>query len=140
MMWCGYNYTTLGELRIYSRIVRSSMCLPENERLVLLFILDRTVGWHRVWETISLSQFANGVNRHRGGSRVVVSRGTRLSPSEVTEALERLESLGAITADHWGPELAFKINENWLHPDLRSLGMWELSEEDFDYETGAVRG
>lgn len=127
---CGYTYTVLGELKIYSRTIRSAMCLPEEERLVLLFILDRTVGWHRVWETISPSQFADGVSR-RG---LVVGRGTGLRSAEVDDALQHLQTLGAIRVERHGRAIAYKVDEYWLHPDLQGYGMWELNEGDFEYE------
>ena len=135
MSWCGYRYTEVGELKIYTRTVRSALCLSELERVVLLFILDRTIGWHKVWDTISSAQFVSGVIR-RGGQRV--ASGTRLTTSQINEALSCLRESEAIELDRSRGKVAFKINEYWCHPDLRDCGMWELHENDYDYDNAAI--
>jgi hypothetical protein len=137
MVSCGFTYTTLGELKIYSRTVRSSMCLPERDRALLLFILDRTVGWHRPSEIITPSQFASGVRRRRHGSMVVFARGTGLTPAQVDEGIERLQRLGAIELEHYETQVAYKINPDWCHPDIQGSGMWELQDDDFEGEEDA---
>ena len=134
MFNCGYKYRPLAELKIYSRIVCSSLFLREDERVVLLFILDRTIGWHNVWETISTTQFANGVITRRRGCDVVAGSGTALTSDQVNAALTRLERRGAIEAETFRGKVAYKIEEHWCHPDLEELGMWELNDSDFDYE------
>ena len=133
MSKCGYKYSELGELKIYTRIVRSSLFLLEEERVVLLFILDRTIGWHKVWNTNSSGQFVGGVKRRRKGKRVVVASGTHLTSDQVNGALMRLLEREAIEIERFGKKVAYKINEYWCHPDLQELGMWEVNESDFDY-------
>jgi DNA-binding transcriptional ArsR family regulator len=137
MVSCGYIYTTLGELKIYSRTVRSSMCLPDRERALLLFILDRTIGWHRPLKFITLSEFSSGVRRRKLGREVVFARGTGLPPAQVVEGLEWLQRLGAIELEHYGPKVAYKLNSDWCHPDIEGSGMWELQEGDFEGEEDA---
>jgi hypothetical protein len=128
-----YTYDRVGELKIYTRIVRSVMCLTEQERLVLLFILDRTIGWHRVWETISEQEFIGGVFRRRGGHKLTVVRGTGLSRSQLRGALVSLQHLDAITLGRLGSRTEYKINEYWCHPDVRQCAMWNVGEGNFEY-------
>jgi hypothetical protein len=130
MNWRGIGYTQLGQLKIYSRTVRSAICLPEAERAVLLFILDRTIGWQRQWETITVAQFVRGVRRRWDGRRVTVAQGTRLDPAQIQAALQNLEELSAIEVERNGAAAEYKISEDWCHTDLRGSRMWELTEND----------
>ena len=138
---CGYRYSERGQLKIHSRVNRCSLFLSEEERLVLLFILDRTIGWRKVWATISCSQFVNGVIRRSGEGAIRVASGTRLTPSQVDGALTRLLEGGAIEIERFAGKVAYKINEYWCHPSLQEVGMWELNESDYDYDedTGGKR-
>ncbi len=137
MSWCKYGYNQLGQLKIYTRTVRSALCLPEPERVVLLFILDRTIGWRKVWDSITSGQLVSGVMRRKEGRAVVVTSGTRLTASQINETLERLLERKAIEIERFGDRADYKINENWCHPDLRGLGMWELNDSDYDPDEGA---
>lgn len=134
---CGYKYSKLGELKIYNRVCRSLLFLSEEERLVLLFILDRTIGWHKVWSTISSAQFVGGVVSRRGKRAIVRAKGTRLTSDQVEEALTRLRDRGAINIDRFGAKVAYKINEYWSHPGLDASGMWRVEESDFEYDEDA---
>jgi len=134
MSSCGYKYMELGQLKLCTRTVRNSFCLPRAEQVVLLFILDRTVGWNKVEEKISTSQFVNGVIRRKRGHDILMAGGTRLTVDEVNEALTRLKERGAIETTSCEGKVAYSVNEDWCHPDLRELGMWELNESDYDYE------
>jgi hypothetical protein len=49
----------------------------------------------------------------------------------VVEGLERLQRLGAIELEHYGPKVAYKLNPDWCHPDIEGSGMWELQDGDF---------
>lgn len=133
MPHCGYKYTELAELKICTRTNRNSFCLPEAERLVLMFILDRTIGWHRVWEFISNRQFVDGVSRRRRGRDVLVIRGTGLMSGQVDEALTCLLERNAIAIGQFGRKMAYKVNEHWCHPDLEDQRMWEVNESDYRY-------
>lgn len=141
MNCCGYKFTELGELKIYNRTIRSALCLSGPEQVVLLFILDRTIGWRKLWETISPSQFVNGVIRRKRGRDIFVGSGTHLTSDQLNEALMRLRERGAIEIERRGGKVAYKINEYWCHPDLEELGMWEITEGDYDYEedTGGAK-
>lgn len=136
MQTCNYKYTTLGELKIYGRTIRSSFSLPDVERNVMLFVLDRTVGWHNVWEFISPSEFVNGVRRRKSGNVRVVVAGTALTLEQLDEALASLKERGAIEIDRIGDKVVYKVNEDWSHPDLQGPPMWELNEADYDYFDG----
>ena len=120
----GYRFTERGQLKIYNRIVSSSFSLPDHERLVLLFILDRTVRWRKVFAFISMPEFQNGVFRRR---RVVV-RGTGLAPELIEQALENLERTGAIDSIRTMSGMAYCINETWCDRDL--LERWEINDDD----------
>lgn len=128
-----YTYDRLGELKIYTRVVRSVICLTEQERLVLLFILDRTIGWHRVWAFISEREFIGGVFRRRGGRKLTVARGTGLTRSQLSGALESLQQLDAIQLGRLGNRTEYKINEYWCHPDVLEFEMWNVGEGNFKY-------
>jgi len=132
MSYCNYRYTTLGQLKISTRTNRNAFCLPHAERLVLMFILDRTIGWHNVWATISLRQFVKGAFRRKNGRDCLLVRGTGLTFNEVEMALTRLRERDAIEIERFGRRIAYKINELWCHPDLTRLKMWEINNSDYD--------
>ena len=138
MPQCGYRYTELGELKIYTRTNRNSFCLPEPQRRVLLFILDRTIGWHKVWKIISPSHFIRGVSNRLGSAGRFVIRGTGLTSEQVNQAVENLRKLGAIEVQGDPSRMSFRINELWSHPDLTE--MWQLGEGDYEYEEDGEDG
>ncbi|MGE0773950.1 MAG: hypothetical protein AB7L36_02785 [Sphingomonadaceae bacterium] len=99
---------------------------------MLLFILDRTIGWHKVWKIISLSHFVDGVPDRLGGAGRFMVRGTGLTPAGVNRAIDSLSKMGAIEVQGEWPRMGYRINELWKHPDLRE--MWELNESDYIYD------
>lgn len=129
-----HNYNILGKLKVYSRTVRNAMCLPDRERGLLLFILDRTLGWGRTSEIISTRQFIGGVSRPRGGRKIVFGMGTGLSAADVHDGLQHLQRLGAIRAVRQGNAVEYEVVEDWSHPNLDGSGMWGLNDADYDYE------
>jgi hypothetical protein len=131
-----YRYHQSGKLKIYSRIVRSCFALSESERLVLLFIMDRSIERGRSFALIPMREFENGVTRKKDGKRVSVVRGTGLSSKQVAVAIDALQEIGAITASCGASQIFCHINEEWLHPDLPKKGkwaIWGLNESDYDY-------
>lgn len=131
-----YSYSQSGQFKTYSRIVRSSFSLPEDERLVLLFVLDRSVERGNSLAVITLGEFEKGVVRKKGGNHTLVVRGTGLSPDRITAAIDALRQIGAITASSRGSQISCHINEDWLHPELPQEGrwaMWGLTESDYAY-------
>lgn len=135
-----HSYSERGQLKIYQRTLNSAFSLSNNERLVLLFILERTVRWKRAWEYISEREFSNGVFRRQEGARRIVVRGTRLSAEAVDRAIASLRQMGAIETDTNPAGKGYRINENWRHPELISMGhlnLWDLSEGDYEYDEGA---
>ena len=133
MSLCNYEYTTLGQLKIYNRTNRNSFSLPDTERIILMFILDRTVGWRKVWEKISPSEFVSGVKRRRGQRIIVIVNGTHVTPDQLNEALIGLEERGAIEILHIRGKTFYKISDEWSPSELEGSGMWELGEGDYDY-------
>jgi hypothetical protein len=132
----GYSYNFRGQLKIYQRMVRSSFSLADHERSVLLFVLDRTIGWRRLSTRISMSEFYNGVFRGTGPSRTLVVRGTGLTAEQLTLAIARLVELGAIETQSTPPHVIYRIKEAWIHPELPGAGplsLWEVNESDYVY-------
>ena len=133
---CIHVFTTLGQLKIYQRIVRSSLSMAEPERRVLLFILDRSIGWNKASEIIATQEFVEGVFRRKKGHRRTIVRGTGLTTQQLREALDNLHEIGAIT---WADEprgTRYWIDEDWCHSELRVVGgkfMWEVHENDYRY-------
>lgn len=135
-----HGYTGLGQLKIYERTVNNAFSLSEDERLVLLFILERTVRWRTEWAYISEREFSNGVFRWRGGARRIVVRGTNLTGHALRRAIATLRQMGAIVTDTDPAGTGYRINENWRHPELISMGgldLWDLNESDYHYDEGA---
>jgi len=131
-----YRYGQSGQLKIYARTVRSCLSLPEDERLVMLFVLDRSVERGNSLAIISLKEFEGGIIRKKAGKRVTVVRGTGLAPERVTIAIDALREAGAITACRQGSNISCYINEDWLHPDLPQQGqfaLWSVNESDYIY-------
>lgn len=64
-----------------------------SELLVVLYILRRTVGFHKEADNISLQQFSRGIKRVDGS---VLDRGTGLSTATVKRTLAELEARGVL--------------------------------------------
>jgi len=128
-----HTHTERGQLKLYSRTVRNSNALPVTQGLVLLFILDRTIGWQKVFETISVGEFARGSFRRKSGRRFKIAPGTGLSSKEVVAAISDLREIGAIEVSNVGSKTAYRVAEDWCHPDLQHAGMWRLNESDYVY-------
>ena len=135
-----HRYTELGQLKIYQRTLNSAFSLSDEERLVLLFILERTVRWKREWAYISEKEFSNGVFRRREGTRRIVVRGTGLPADALDRAIASLRQMGAIEMATNAAGAGYRIKENWRHPELISMGplnLWDLNEGDYNYDEGA---
>ena len=131
-----YSHNNLGQLKIYQRTVNSAFSLGDEERLVLLFVLERTIRWGRVWERISESEFFNGVFRRRNGQRMMVVRGTRVSAAALDRAIASLRQMEAIETHTTPSGTSYRINESWRHPELLTMGnldLWDLNESDYVY-------
>ena len=136
----GIRYNERAQLKIYNRIVASFFCLPEDERLVLLFILQRTVGWGKAWKTISPQDFSTGVFRGDAGQRNVIIGGTGLASDRVTQALRSLQGMGAVEAHELGRQTIYRIIEDWCHPELPTEGryrIWSVHESEYAYDEAA---
>lgn len=134
MIYFGVTYTKIGQLKMYNRVVPSSLSLPPEERSVLLFILQRTVGWGKMWEAISPVQFERGVFRRSGGKRHVIVRGTGLPYAQVSQAIAILRAMGAADTEEYGSRTVYRIIPEWLHSDLREgAAIWEVNEADIMY-------
>lgn len=86
-----------------------------NEVKVLLYILRRTVGFHKASDHISLAQFSRGIERKDG---TVLDRGTGLPIITVRRTLAALEARGVITKKRTyrtatGAEGPSRIVLNW---------------------------
>lgn len=131
-----HRYRQSGQFKIYARVVRSCLSLSEDERLVLLFLLDRSVERGRSFAVLSLKELDVGIIRKKASKRVMVVQGTGLSPERVTTAIDALRGIGAITTYRQDANLSCHINEDWLHPDLPQQGqfaLWGLNENDYIY-------
>lgn len=136
MIYLGVTYTERGQLKMYNRVVPSSFSLPQAERSVLLFILQRTVGWRKVWEAISIKQLVGGVFRRSGGKRHAIVRGTGLPTHEVSRAIAILREIGAVETEEHGPRTIYRIVPEWIHPDLlggTAYAIWQITESDYIY-------
>lgn len=135
-MDCGYNYTPLGQLKVYNRTIRQARLLSADSQAVLLFILDRTIGWRKVWEAISFLEFQNGIFRRRGGERVLVAPGAGLSTNRAKRAIAALRLCGAIEVMSVRSKQHYRIVPEWHHCDLTGVRSrtWELNETDYVYD------
>ena len=134
MVMFGIRYTERAQLKIYNRVVPSYFSLGEDERTVLLFILQRTVGWRRAWELISPKEFQNGAFRRKFGKRTLVIRGTGLPTDRVAQAIRALSKIGAIEVCEIGTKTAYRIVEDWCHADLEGFGIWGPNDNDYLYD------
>lgn len=131
-----FHYKERGQLKVYQRTLNSAFSLGNDERLVLLFILERTVRWRTEWAYISESEFSNGVFRRREGIRGIVVRGAALPPEKFERAITSLCEMGAIETHSTGLKTSYRINENWRHHELLEMGrlnLWDLNETDYEY-------
>lgn len=71
--------------------------LSGAELKVLLYIVRRTLGFHRNAATISIAQIRTGLHRRDG---TPLDRGTGLGRTAVTDALRSLQERGMIVAHH----------------------------------------
>jgi hypothetical protein len=93
--------------------------LSGAEVKVLLYIIRRTLGFGKVSDVISLSQFTHGIRKKDG---TVLDAGTGLSKEGVTKALTSLEAKGLIqreriTSREKGYEATrYTLSENLTSP------------------------
>ena len=74
-------------VRYYTREVEN---LTPRNYLVLMFILDRTIGWDKIWEKISVNHITAGITN--------VQNGFNLSNRTVYRAMNDLLDLGLINS------------------------------------------
>jgi len=91
----GFPTEMKGKYWPYPKIIDSYWRqLSGSEQKVLDFILRRTLGWGKLVDSISLSQFKNGIKKKDGSW---TERGTGLKKDEtIINATKRLEELGFI--------------------------------------------
>lgn len=131
-----YRYQQSGQFKIYARTVRSCLSFPEDQRLVMLFVLDRSVERGNPLATISLKEFEHGIFRKVAGKRIMVVAGTKLPPARISAAIDALRDAGAITASRQGASMCCSINDSWLHSELPQGGrysLWGVNEGDYIY-------
>ena len=132
----GITYSERAQLKIYSRVIPSCFSLSEYERLVLLFILQRTVGWRKAWEVIAPREFEVGAFRRKAGQKIMIVRGTGLAPGRVIQAVQSLRTMGAIETHEYPSRTAYRVIEDWCHPDLPQEGdyaPWRVNEVEYRY-------
>lgn len=75
--------------------------LNGGDTKVLSFIIRQTLGWGKLWDHISLSQFEYGITRN--GSGKMVTLGTGLARNSIKRALRSLVEQDLITIEVWCP-------------------------------------
>ncbi|WP_148650936.1 hypothetical protein [Sphingopyxis granuli] len=131
-----HGYRQSGQFKIYARTVRNCLSLPEDQRIVMLFVLDRSVERGKSLAMISLKEFECGIFRKKAGKRVIVVAGTKLPPARISAAIYALRDAGAITASRQGATICCSINDSWLHSELPQEGrysLWGVNEGDYVY-------
>lgn len=88
--------------------------LTSAELAVWLFVFDRTLGWRRNSEIITLHQFTHGV---RGKDNRSWHRGTGLSRSTVLRSLATLQSRNIIFGETHGQLQRWSLNRGWRGND-----------------------
>jgi hypothetical protein len=84
--------------------------LTAAEFSVVDMVLDRTFGWGKLWEYISLNQFVHGVSSHGK----VFSNGTGMSKRTVQRAVRRLQASRTIFSKKAKGDLSrFALNLIW---------------------------
>lgn len=91
-------------------------------KTILYMVLDRTLGWGKEWERITVTQMVNGVKGRRDDS--VVHPGTGLGKDAVREWLEALVSAGALLRD--GQFLS--LNFRWSPVPVDRLKTFQTQE------------
>ena len=100
--------------RYISRYWKCHMNASEYSTLDMIF--DRTIGWGKLWEWISLQHFVTGI----WNEKQVYSDGTGLSKRTVQRAIMTLESKGMILKrDCFGQCSKFALNLLWKPPSMR---------------------
>lgn len=132
----GYTYGLSGQLKFYNRVIRSIFLLSEEERLVLLFVLDRTIGWKKAAARISMNDFQAGVFRRVNKLRTLVAPGTGLEPEQIMQAITNLVERGALQMESYNREVWYGIDEDWCHSVIRGSKFepWRLVESDYVYD------
>ena len=81
--------------------------LSGSEQKVLDFIMRRTIGWGKIEDRISLSQFKNGIKKRDGSW---TERGTGLKKDEtIINATRKLEELGFINIRKQGRKIRIYV-------------------------------
>ena len=85
--------------------------LDSMELSVAYVILDRTLGWGKEWEVITIPQIVNGVHGEDGAC---YSRGARVGFSKAGQAIKRLLSLDMVFSEPLPHnKFRYSINLNW---------------------------
>ena len=82
---------------------------------IVRMVMDRTVGWQKDIERISLRQFAEGVWQVKDGKRVCIHGGLRIAVGTLKRWLLKLEEVGVVRKikDPDGGADFFSINKEW---------------------------
>jgi hypothetical protein len=92
--------------------------IKASEYAVLDFVFDRTIGWGKLWEIISLRHFATGV----WNETKVFTDGTGLGKRTIQRALNRLVELGMVRKQgEKGERCWYSLNLLWEPPRFRYL-------------------
>lgn len=86
------------------------MCLSSSEFSLVRFIFDRTAGWGKEWERISIKHFIEGIESKDGsrwGGTCIKSKRT------VIPILQGLLDKGAIQRERYGASFKYSLNYNW---------------------------
>ena len=124
--------SSLGRLKVVTRFLRYGQSLAPEVLKVLLFILDRTVGWNKAMVAISRRDFMNGTRSRRRNELSCLPIG--LSMDVVNEAIALLVEVGAIRANTIRASTYYSLNYDWEVPGL--MPMWEVDEDDYCYPEG----
>ena len=97
--------------------------LTPSQMLIVAFVFDRTIGWGKDRERITLDHFMNGVSSHK--DELVYAHGCGLCETTVKRTIRQLVGLGVITRENgW-----YGINFEWS-PDMKKLAQPKASKAE----------
>jgi len=122
----------LWALQQYQKVIRTWISETSAvEFVVLMQIVDRTVGWQKTKRTIPISQLSYGGNVYRGIDNAV-------KRAALMNALRTLEEKGMITrrsSNMYGRVREFTINLDWTPPPRTQVSdedeLADLNEDDY---------
>lgn len=97
--------------------------LTALERLAVIFIYDRTWGWNKEWEEITVNQFTQGLVRCNEGTWVSYAAPFSKDRTGAQKVIKRLVDKGVIFRrpvpnDSRGM-IEYSLNIDWVIPDIR---------------------